>query len=160
MNMVKSSSSPRLVHRSSRLLRQPGEIQLQHSKSLHPCNNRCKRRLQHLHQPLRLNPLKSICLTWGLQSRLLHPRPLLLHKASNLDSLSTSCRVVPVLIPGNSNSNRILSTYSTCQHLLAPHNQLRIQTTKTSLTYLVVLPRSQHSSPRRPHRPRCLQVLI
>ena len=160
MSMVKSSSSPRLDNRRSRLPRRPGEMTLHGSKSQHPCNNRCNRRLQHLHQPLRLNQSKSICLTWGLQNRLLHPKLQLLHKASSLVSLSTSCRAVPVLIPGNSSSNKIRLTYSTCQHLLALHNQLRIQATKTSSTYLVVLPRSQPSSHRRLHRPRCLQVLI
>ena len=155
--MVKSSSSPRL---GSRRLRQPGQVALKCLKPLLPCNKRCKRRHQHLHQPLHLNPSKSICLTWDLQSRSLHPKPLLLHKASSPGSLSTSCRVVPVRIQGNSSSNRIRLTYSTCQHLLAQRNQLRILATKTSLTYLVVLPRSQHSSPKRTHRPRCLQVLI
>ena len=160
MSMVKSSSSPRLDPRSRRLPRQPGEKPLQRSKSLHPCNNRCKRRLQHLHQPLHLNTSKSICLTWGLQSRLLHLRLPLLHKASSPHSLLTSCRAVPELMPGNSSSNRIRLTYSTCQHRLAQYNQLRIQATKTSLTYLMVLPRSQNSSPRQPHLPRCLQVLI
>ena len=158
MSMVKSSTSPRLVPRRCRLPRRPGEKSLQRSKSLHPCNNRYKRRLQHLHQPLHLSPLKSICLTWDLQSRLLHPKLPLLHKASSQGSLSTSCRAVPVRIPGNSNSNRIRLTYSTCQHLLALHNQLRIQETKTSLTYLLMLPLSQHSSLKQLHRPRCLQV--
>ena len=156
--MVKSSTSPRLGSR--RLLRRPGEVALQGCKPLLPCNKRCRRRLQHLHQPLHLNPSKSICLTWGLQSRSHRPKLPLLHKASSPGSLSTSCRAVPVRIPGNSSSNRIRLTYSIWQRLLAPRNQLRIQATKTSLTYLVVLPRSQHSSPRRTHRPRCLQVLI
>ena len=156
--MVKSSTSPRLGPRSSRLLRRTGKEALKGCKPLLPWNKKFKQRLLRLHQPPRLN--KSICLTWGLPSRPLHPKPPLLPKASSPGSLSTLCRVAPVQIPGNNSSNRIRLTYSTWQRLLALYSQLRIQAIRTSLTYLVVVPRSQHSSLRRPLQPRCLQVLI